>query len=506
MKMLSCTCIGDIIKQRCQMAFVFKAKGFALLLVLLFIFVSWLPCDANVTTTTNITTTGTAVPLADKSSEISIAKFLCTAFVDPTLSAQSERIHFLKQTPGGISFIEDPEFRISIDQFESNQQKYTLRFKPRGWDEIKSEEDVHNAMLQSGTAELDSLFHMALKNRYLTVVDFLYFSEMTTLHEELNLLYEDWESVLKRHVDTPDFDPGELADMENLRIALQVDLMELKNQKRAVTADIKEKREYSRQESLNSGLSLGAPTSLRNGIPLSDSNSPSPFMERGLGGEVNGAEISLDGSRMITMEQISDRISGMLVNREHENNYLKNAERDVATAEAEYRLEVAEKNRIITFVETAYNAADEEDFDDAFSIEFGFSIPIGSGSETKLRQQKLESMKSRSDRNALEREINHTIPVIQQKLHNRIAQYTAVKKKKEEGFAPATFDRLLQMEGTDPLTLLRLRKGMFKNDILLAKLSRMIRTTYINLLDITGILSEKPLINHLADHKEGIVQ
>jgi len=395
--------------------------------------------------------------------QISIKEFLSTAFSDPSLSSQNERIRFLEKT-GGISFIEDPEFRLTIDKFESNRQKYVLRFKPRGWDEIKSEKAVLDARVQSGAIQLESLLHMALKNRYMTVVDFLYFKKMRTLYEAVSLLYEDWEQVLKCQVDTPDFDAGELADMENQRLAIQMDIMELKNQQDAVAKRV--------------------------------------HVQSGYGGNV-----FLDIDHILSVDQLAHRILAIQINPEDENIYLTRAKTQVAKAEALYLQEVAEKNRLISFVETAYNAADKDDFEDAFSIEFGISIPIGSGNRDTLRQRKLESMKSRSQQHALERKIRQKTPIIRQKLHHQIEQYTAFQHKKTNSFSTAAFDRLLQTKGTDPLTLLKLRKSMLGTDILQAKFSRRIFTTYIELLDITGKLGEKPLMNYLSpDEKEGLVQ
>ena len=396
----------------------------------------------------------------DQPVQISMGEFLSTAFKDPSLTPQSERIRFLKEAPWGVLFIEDPEFRVSIDQFESNRQKYALRVKPRGWNEIKGEKAVQNATIHSEAIQLESLLHTALKNRYLTVIDLLYLSKMTPLHEALNLLHEDWEHVLKRHVDTPDFDAKELADIENQRMILQMDLMELKNQQEAVA------------EKIN--------------------------MQSGRGDGVH-ITFSRDGGDFLSVDQLWDRTLSRridAVDKNIENIYLTQAKTEVAKADAQYRLEVAEKNRLISFVEAAYNADDE--FEDAFSIEFGISIPIGSSNRNTLRQRKLESMKSRSEQLALERQMSQTIPVIWKKLHHLIEQYSAIQQKKENSFSTTAFDRLLQTEGTDPLTLLTLKEGMVRTDILQARLSYRIFTTYIDLLDITGKLSEKPLINHLS--------
>ena len=116
-------------------------------------------------------------------------------------------------------------------------------------------------------------------------------------------------------------------------------------------------------------------------------------------------------------------------------------------------------------------------------------------------------MKFKSQQHVLECEVRQTIPVIRKKLHHQIEQYTAFQQKKTSSFSTAAFDRLLRTKGTDPLTLLKFRKSMLGTDILQAKFSHKIFTTYIELLDITGKLGETPMMNYLSpDEKESLVQ
>lgn len=393
---------------------------------------------------------------------ISIGEFLATALHDPTLSAQIERIDFLQQTPEGISFIEDPELRITVEQFEKDRQKYAFRFTPRGLGELRREKEMQIAMVESNRAELKRLFNTALKIRYMAVINFFYFSKMETLHQNLNALLGDREMALKRYVETSDFDAEKVADAESERIQVELDLIELTNQKDAVADNIRE--------------------AIGSGEPLS----------------LNSTPVVLDESQIIGVEQIPDKIGAIDFSGGAENISLWTLKADAQIAEAQYRLKSAEKKRLIGFIETAYSAEDRDDFDKAFSIELAIAIPVNSGNQVDMNEKRLESMRSRDKLNTLERELNKTIPAIHRELNNLIQKYKKVKRGKDDGFTSSAFNRLVQVEGTDPLTLLELKERVLKSDILLTKLSWMVLTEYINLLDLTGKLSQKPLINYLA--------
>lgn len=402
-------------------------------------------------------------PCMGAASQASIVEFLATALNDPAISSQVEKIDFLNQSPEGVVFIEDPELRISVDQFEKDQQKYALRFTPVGFDKIHATKDLNNAMLKSNRSKLDRLFHEALKSRYLTVVDYRYFSEMINLHEKMRLVFEDREAALKRYVETPDFDPEKLSGVENEQVQLEIELMELKNSRDTLLSRIKEQGGYTEET------------------------------------------VSIDVRNLIKIEHIENQISSIDMNAGSENIHLLNLQTEAEMAEAEYHLKVAEEDRLISFVEAAYSTEDQEDFDKAVSIEFGISIPVRSGSQAAdLRKRKLASIKSKGELYARKRELNQTLPVINKDLHNLIQQYISIKKRKEDGFTNVAFERLVQMEGGDPFILLELKEKMLKSDILLMKLTQMIFTKYINMLDLSGKLSKKPLVNYLADQAEVI--
>lgn len=396
-------------------------------------------------------------PCMGATSQVSIGEFLATALNEPAISSQAEKIDFLNQSPEGIVFIEDPELRISIDQFEKDQQKYALRFTPVGFDKIHATKDLNNAMLKSNRSELDRLFHEALKSRYLTVVDYRYFSEMINLHEKIRLVFEDREAALKRYVETPDFDPEKLSGVENEQVQLEIELMELKNSQEALLSRIKEQGGYTEET------------------------------------------VSIDVRNLITIEHIENQLSSIDMNTGSENIHILNLQTEAEMAEAEYHLKAAEEDRLISFVEAAYSTEDQDDFDKAVSIEFGISIPVRSGSQAELRKRKLASIKSKGELYARKKELNQTLPVINKDLHNLIQQYRSIKKRKEGSFTNVAFGRLVQMEGGDPFILLELKEKMLKNDILLMKLTQMIFTKYINMLDLSGKLSKKPLVNYLAD-------
>ena len=60
------------------------------------------------------------------------------------------------------------------------------------------------------------------------------------------------------------------------------------------------------------------------------------------------------------------------------------------------------------------------------------------------------------------------------------------------------------LEGVDPLILLKMKESILERDISLGKIQYQLYTKYVELFDVMGKLSEKPLRNYLASTQEQV--
>lgn len=385
---------------------------------------------------------------------IGIEDYLATAENDYTLDYSNRKIAFLNVSSSNTPFLNEVELRVDIDKFKSDEQSYAVRFKPNGWGEARDGKRVYDATLEYSKTERDMLYNRALKDRYLTVIDYLFTKHVMALNEELMVLYEDRMNVLRQMASSPDFDGSDLIDVENDIIKLQLDLINLKNDAVTIEDEI--------------GRNIGT--------------GPVEFESE----EIAGVGV---------IEKATDQI---LREAGAENVYLENARLNAELAKARHRLEQSENRKYLQFVEAAYDMDDRDDFEQAFSIRFGISIPIVNPNRLDVNRRKLASLKAKSEYEIAKKTASGDIIRLSRNLKRLIRQYEVLAEKKTESGAESSYKIYRQVDGVSPLILLKLKESMLKTDIAIEKTRRRIYEKYVKLLDISGRLPEKPLKNHLA--------
>lgn len=396
-------------------------------------------------------------------SPISIGQFLETAAHDDTLLYQNEKISFLKQSSSNTPFLNEVEFRTKIDRFESDKQTYAVRLKPNGWGEAADGKIVYDRSLQYNEAQRDLLLNNALKQRYDIIINYLHEQQMISLNEALMLVYEERIKVLKQSADDLNFNPNDLIDAENNMIQSQLDLINLKNNIVNIEDEI------------------------RKNIPTSDI-------------------IRFDTAAMIGIRDIGKIVEKLGMTEECDHIHLEEARLGAELAGAMYRLEISESRKYLTYIEAAYDMDERRNFDKAFSIEFGISIPIVNPNRLDMNRRTLIALKAVSDYANMKRESGEKTTILARDIRRLISQYDVLLEKKEASKAQSSFDIYRRMNGVSPLILLKLKESILKTDISIETITRHVYEKYIRLLDISGNLSAKPLKNYLSPDMEVIAQ
>ncbi len=393
---------------------------------------------------------------------IGIDDYLKTAANDETLGFQNEKIAFLKTSSSNTPFLNEVELRVKIDEFKSDRQTYAARFKPNGWGEAEDGRRVYGATLAYNEAHGNELFCRALKARYMTVIDYLFNRDAVELNEKLMILYEDRVTVLKRMAGSHDFDGNDLIDAENDIIKLQLDLIDLKNKIANIEDEIRR-------------------------------NAPSGQIEFGT-------------EKIVDIEYMRKFAGETMKSEAVENVYTQNARLNSELAAARYRLERSENRKYIRFVEAEYDLDDRDDFEKAFSIQVGFSIPIVNPNRLDVNRRKLASLKAKSEYENKKKSAGEKIAVLSRALKRLIAQHDVLAAKKKDSGAESSYKIYRKVDGISPLILLKLKESMLKTDIAVIKTRHRLYTKYFTLLDISGKLSEKPVKNYLSANLEEIAQ
>ena len=393
--------------------------------------------------------------------EITINDYLATAFKDETVIYQTEKITFLKNSSSNTPYINEVELRMQIDEFEDSKQKYTIRMNMNGWGEHKQGEKVYEASLKFNETERLILLNDSLKDRYMDIISHNHLEMQLVFMKSLMTVYEDRVEVLKQSVGTLQFDAVALIETERQLLDLQLDMVNIKNDK----AVIEEK--------------------IRLFFPSEN-------------------EEILIANDMIDIYSIQEKVFQLKKSFEQKNIHMQHSQYDYEMAEAKYKLEQAENNTYLSFLEASYDMDDKNKFEKAFTFEFGITIPIINPKRLDINRRKLNSLKAKSEWMNVKKNIHLSFYAISRKIRRLITQYDIISFQKNNSRTEETYNIFRQMDGANPLILLKVKESMLKNEITMLKIQHQIYESYIKLLDCSGELSSPPLINYLSKDSQKI--
>jgi len=392
---------------------------------------------------------------------VSVTDFLSSAIHDPTLHFQDEKVDFLKGSSANTPLIREVEFRGRIDQFKESQQRWGVRISPTGWGETRSGKRVYNASLEYNEAQFDLLLHKALKRRYMALIDYIRARDLLELNRKLMEIAEDRLDIKRKSIDDLDFDPTALIAAEDDIIELQLDIIDLENSLRDLEDEIK---------------------------TAMDADGP----------------VSLDLDNLIDIDAIKQAMEGFSHPPEAENIHIRRAHLSTELAHNRYSLEKAQNRRYLSFLQFDYEMDERRDFEEAFLFKFGLIIPVVNPNRLDIDRRKLASLREKSDYENLKREISGDITFFLRDLERSIKQYDILLGRKAASNAESSLEIFQRIEGANPLKLLKMKKSMLKTEEATVKMTRRILRKYVNLLDVSGRLSERPLKNHLSKNLESL--
>ena len=390
---------------------------------------------------------------------VTVNEFLSSAAQDPTLHFQNEKVDFLEGSSPNTPLIREVEFRARIDEFQESQQRYGVRLSPTGWGETRNGRKVYKARLEYNEAQLELLLNKALKRRYRVLIDFVRTRDLLGLNQELMEIAEDRLDIKRKRIDDLDSDPTALVAAEDDVIQLQLDIIDLENSVRDLEDEIK--------------TAMGA-----------------------------DGPVSLDPADLIDIDAIKQAIEKFSHPPETENIHIRRAHLSTELAQNRYDLEKAENRRYLSFLQFDYEMDERRDFEEAMILRFGIMLPIVNPNRLDIDRRKITSLREKSDYENLKREIAGDIPFFLRDLERSLKQYDILLQRQAASNAKTSLEVFQRIEGTNPLKLLKMKRSMLNTEVAIAKMARRIFRRYINLLDVSGKLSEKPLRNHLSTNLE----
>lgn len=402
---------------------------------------------------------------------VSIDIFLKTAFNDSIVIKQKESIKESQKILNDIPVIDDLEFRIQNKSWDIQNDKYTIRVGINGLGETHAKQSFIKKQIAQNEQRVKKTYNSAIKERYDCVIDMLEQQAFLMLKKNLILVYEDRVKVLESRKNSEDFDLNDLIDAEHSLSKLQSEKFEIQK-----LINILQKKV----------------------VLLSGMNSVNEF----------------DTTDLIPADSVIAIVKRSIFTVDSNNVHLMGIQREFELARSRYKLEKAENRRYINYVEFAYdngNMRDELSRKDigksyntnkAYSVEVGLSIPGFKANALDISKRQESFLKAQIEYEELKRELQVIMNDDLEDIYSYIGQYQYLRARETQVDAEASLKKYLQITGTDPLVLLSIKEGLIKNSIKIQEVRFGILRNYINVLDVSGKLSNMPIANYLSN-KEG---
>lgn len=378
-----------------------------------------------------------------------------TVMSDPRL----EMIRLMRTASPNTPWLDRIEFRTETDEFDITRQQYSVRLYPNGWKETENGNKAHHATMMWNRAQLDLLVHRVLAERYHLVIELLFSRNILTLKRQLGVVFDDRINVLHRKSSSLDFDIDDLIETESDRIRLKVQLIGLESSIGGLQDRI---RAYTRTKE----------------------------------------PIEMDTGSLPGIGMIETLIRGRGGRSDDGNIHLVNGRLRIALAQSRYDLEISESRRYFRFFEMAYDYQQRANSTKAYSVGFGIRLPFVNSNRSDINRRHLIQLREEGRYLDLKNDVSDEISLLSRDLEGLFRQHRVLSEKREENRQASPLDTYRQYEGIDPLILLKIREISLLEDIRHADIGRDLYVKYIEWLDVSGRLSEKPLKNYLSRNLE----
>ena len=395
---------------------------------------------------------------------LDINKWILSAENDDYLKNHSEWASYFDKIPAQKSIInlKKIEFRTEFNEFDLSKQKYAFRFYPKTKDEISSNEHLLKILKKQIAAEHNLIFSQVLYKRYKLMIEYFETLSLHDIKNKLLVIYDDRVQVLKKKwINNMTMDINSLVSSEDNYNKLFIELMNIDNKIKNIAAQMKQ--------------------------------------------IANCSEINFDMNLCINPEEIESWLISFQKDSIYENADLNYQKSNTELAQKKYEIDFVKDKSFINFISIDYNSDQYRHFDKSFSMEFAFILPFfqdNFDNTIKSKRKYLrEKYKYQEEKIAFYEQIN----AVSDSLNNQILKYYEFINRNNEIQSDLSFEKYMNIEGADPLTLLKIKESFITKDLFIHNFSWAIRKQFIELIYLSGKLSEKPLRNYLSNKIEVIL-
>ncbi len=380
-----------------------------------------------------------------------VTRYLAAQTTAPEVQMAEEAAGFLASHPPTMSWIDKLEFRTETGNFDLSQQEYVFRLSPSSLRAKHRQSDLVHVMQTQYALQTREAVHESLVTAYERLLDLI------MLDREMNLV--------QRAVDI---------DQQHLAVLGQIGQVD--------GADLKDlmQVEEDRQQRLSrlNELSLTRQMLQR---PLAASI-PAPAVE------------DLKTYPWVTDAQMVDmmRKGGGTTTPQ-----VLEAQSRLDAVILEQRVEKAERQKVLDFVQSRYQQDPKDPFREEFSISMGVNIPYSKAGNIKRQELALEQLESEQKMSLLQQQTVARLNDLQMEFDLLIQQKQMQEEQWQNSFLRKMETGSIPGLSAEPLLILEAKKARIKVDLRILDLEQKTFEVFMKWLDLSGTLSQTPLVNHL---------
>jgi hypothetical protein len=385
---------------------------------------------------------------------------LASAREDIKPALQNQRLEYMDETNRGLPFVERINIRTETDRFNVDRQEYLARMSVNGWSEMRHTKEMQAVELTVEQKTQRVYLHEALVDRYEAVASINQVLQELSLQQELQLVYEDKITVLKKQA-LLNLKP----DLEDL-IKAEYDLDEESLKIDASQAQLQELRQF-----------IGILAPVANGDWQLDTTQ-----------FVSPAHIEL------ILDQLSPTVS--------QNPTLEQIQTEIEQVSAEYDLEKAASNQMLDYFQVRYAGRPENSFDQDFTLGAGFFLPFKGSSRVKMSELQIKKNNVDQEAQIFQEELKRELAIALEKVKALGVRYRLAEQQWKNSQASFTLEQYGVAQSEGPFLLLNAKEMQLKRQQLLLEIQRDMLEQYLQILDWSGYLSAAPQVNYLSANLE----
>lgn len=385
--------------------------------------------------------------------EVTMEEYLRTALQDQSLERFRAQQDFLGQNKYNSPWLNRVELRVGSDDAEADLNDFRVRVSPANPFEVKANKVYHDKQLKHIGAQYEVDLGKALKNRYMLIIDRNFYVSSDSM---LEAYQRDLINIRQNFalLGLGGIDAGDIVDIQSDEA-----LLELKQAQ--VKYELDENAYHMRLD-----------------LP--------------------GREWIRLFSDIVTI----DKINQLLLEQETLGNWsspvVAEAEQELALEEQMLKIEKAESRSNIGYIQGAYDMDRGNELNEHLGFQVGIRLPLVNPDKPKLNRDRVDLIDEEMQVQATRVRESNRQGLALIRLKHLLNKYEIIERRLQQ----AMEYRLSLSAEIDLGDAIKLRKYQQRLQELKAEILRQTLMAFVEYLDVTGLMVQRPLINYLsADFK-----